>query len=400
MARTLPTYTVEIAWSGNLTGVFTLDRSTLDGTDVLAGSFGQNVFDTVSSSVKSARITRGRTSDLAVMEQGTCTLILDDPHGTYNPENPTSSLAGYLVPMRPVRVRATHLGTTYGLFYGFISKIVHDPSRSAQQTTIEAVDLFEWLNYSAPTIASTGSTTVGAAIGLLLDALEWSDPTLRSLCTGRAIPDFSADGATSPLQLIANLLQVDLGAFFIDGDGAATYLDADVRFAARSAAGTLTGIVSGALPGMDKDRIRNRWTVTRTGGVAQTAADDTSRKMYGYRDGTPIESAYLVDDNQAGTLANFLIAAHKDPRSPTRSVEVLNRDDTAIGQQLARELGDRVTFTESGGGTNIEAIVERIEHEITPPPGIHRTRYLLSKRTFDAFTLDVSTLDGTHLIGY
>jgi len=393
VARTTATPRVQVAWTGQQTGVFRLDISLLDGTDVLAGSFGNNTFDAITADVKSCTITRGRHGDAGSIEQGRCVLRLKDSTGKYNPENAASPLAGSLDTHKPLRVQADHLGTTYGLFYGFVSRIEHDPDRKAQESTIEAVDFFEWLNAAKPTIASTGATTVGAAIGLILDALEWTDPSFRALDTGRSVPDFSADGTKSGLTLIQELLQVDLGFFFVDGAGIVTYLSSDTRWKARAVDDTFSGsLVSRGKPGVDKQRIVNRQTVTRTGGVAQTSSANDGKPYY---DGSPISSGYLSSDTDALSLAQMIVALRKAGSPPVRELELWNRDDTAIAKQLGRELGDLVSFSESGGGTSLTGSIEGIAHEISSAGKLHKTTYLLTKRVLNAFTLDVSALDST-----
>lgn len=405
MARSIPTYAVSVAWSDATSGVFTLDTSTLDGSDVLAGFTGGTgtVFDDITTDVKRVACSRGRQTDLSAVEQGRCTITLKDPDGKYNPENASSPLAAYLLPMRPLRVQAWHGGTTYGIFRGFISKIEHNPRRDAQESVIQGVDLLEWLNYMRPSIASTGATTVGVAIGLVLDAIGWSDPALRDLDDGHTIPDFSADGITSTaLEIITNLLKVDLGIFFIDGDGIAVYRDTSTRFATSSAITALPeSVVSSALPSSDVAQVRNSWSVTRTGGSTQTAGDGTSQARYGIRAGTPISSSYLVSDGQAGALANFLVATFKDPQSPTTGVRIFNRTNESIGYQLGTELSDLVSLSESAGGTSLDAAdVVRLEHDIQQAGYFHVVDLLLRKRLFSGFTLDLSTLDGSDVLVY
>jgi hypothetical protein len=394
-------YSFEVAWTGNLTGVFTLDRSLLDGTDVLSSFFGGNVFDDMTERVEACRIRRGRSGDLTAIQQGSCTLLLNDTDGTFNPENPSSPLAGLLVPMRPVRARRTHLGTTYGLFYGFVSRIEHDPDLGVQQSRLECVDFFEWLSTSKPIVAATGTTTIGSAIGAILDYLEWSDPTMRALDVGMEIPNFSADGSASGLQLIQDLLAVDLGTFFVDGDGVVTYHDRDRRFAAGSVVDSFTGsYLTGVKPSTDVRNIVNRQTVERTGGVQQTVTDESSRMTYGYREGTTISSSYLSSDSQAAVLAAFKVFVQKDPRPPTRQATMSDVDDATTTKQLARELGDRISLGSLAGGTSTTAVVESIEHVFSAADGQLETTFVLSKRLVDGFTLDTSVLDGSHVLTY
>jgi hypothetical protein len=618
---TLATPTVEVAWSGVNTGAFRIGVSTIGGSDVIGGFFGQNTFDDITAVVKEVQITRGRTNDLGAIEQGTCRLILKDTQGTYNPEAITyedevladdpvifirlgeaggattaadssgngrdgtyvggvvpgqtgalrgdddsaaqfdgstgyvsvpdatalhvadtftveywirfTSLAGsstsdviskgvgellsrhvivggvaniqlvkrgsgalvtatatiadtnwhhvvqtksgatvvqyldgavvtgtvtnqtmgtttdalnlgrlatgnylngtldevavyptalsaarilahytagtrYLAkrlrPLRPVRVRATHPsvngGSAVGIFNGFTKRIEHNPHRSAQETVIECVDLFEWLNTVKPTIAATGSTTVGTVIGLLLDAAEWTDPSMRDLDTGSTIPDFSADGTQTAMALIQGLLQVDLGRFFIDGDGIATYHDRNTRFALAAAEdfAFTASEISEARPATDLERVRNRCTVTRTGGTAQTATDQTSRRLYGYRDDGELTTDYLSTDTEAMSLASFRVLLQKDPKPPTRAVKVWNKSDALIVHQLTREFGDRGTLTETAGGTSTSVVIEGLREQIRAK--VWTVDYLLSKRTYSPFTIGVSAIGGTDVVGY
>lgn len=396
-----PSYAVGVAWSGDNAGEFRLDYSALDGTDILGDEFTTLNFTNVTSVVKSISISRGRSSDLGAMQPGNCRITLRDLGGTYNPENPTSPLAGSLVPMRPVRVRATYNAVTYGLFYGFLSRLEHDPAPAVKESVLDCIDFFEWLGVSKPEIGATGSTTVGAAIGLILTAIGWTDPAMRNLDTGSSIPDFSANGSKTAQQLIQDLLTVDLGVVFVDGSGVVRYVSRENRFKRAAVAATLSGQILGSIrPSTDVSRIVNRQRVTRTGGTEQEAVDQDSRRAYGYRDGSAITSPYLSTDADAVALAGFLVLLQKDPRPPTRAIGLSNRDQTSLTQILAREIGDRVTLTESEGGTSTKAVLEGVTHDITDGGLIHRTRFLASRLPFTAFTLDASALDGTDLLTY
>lgn len=396
---TTPTYTVEVAWSGQLTGVFTIGTSTIGGSDVIAGDFGNNAFDDITDVVKELRCFRGRSNDMSIMQQGRSTIRLKDSDGTYNPENSGSSLNGYLVPMRPVRARATYSGTTYGLFHHYISRIEHDPQK--KESIIEAVDFFEWLAAAKPTVAEQTNQTVDVLIGLILDAVGWTDPNMRSLGTSSTtVPTFSLDGGTAALSAIETLLRVDRGVFFIDGDGVATYVPRNTWFANGSAVATLSGSeIIGLRTGTEKASIINGQSCTKTGNTAQTATDATSRKNYAYRDGVAIQSAYFDSDATALAVARFIVAMNKDPRSPARQVLIKNGNATQLTQQLAREIGDLVTVDESKGGTNFNGRVQAIEHIIKNDPRVHDTRFVVEKASPCVFTIGTSTLDGADIIG-
>ncbi len=396
MSRILPTYNVEIAWSTQLTGVFRLDISLLDGPDVLPGTWGNNVYDDLTGNVLSVEIRRGAISELTRVEQGECIITLTDPSGIWNPENPSSPLAGLLVDMRPVRIRATHLGVTYGLFYGFVTEIVHHASMP-KTTTIRAVDFTEWLAGLKPVISATGTTAVGAAIGLILDAAEWTDASMRSLDVGDAIPGFSADGSKSGVDLINELLVTDQGMCFVDGAGRFCYRSRASRYKRQTPVDTFdASMITQLEPALYSRNVINRQTVTRTGGIAQTATNEDSRKARGWRDGSPISSGYLVDDTQALNLAQWLVTINGSGLAPSRNAEVVNVDDASIIRQLSREMGDRVEVTALG--MSYLGTIVNVQHTISG--GVHRTRYTIARQPVMMFTLGVSLLDSSDILGY
>lgn len=634
MPRTPASVTVEVAETGALTGLFTLDESLLDGDDVLAGDFNGSVFDDLTSRDLDMEITisRGAGVDLGGINAGTSSVLLSDPDGDFNPENPNSPIADTLDVMRPERIRATHpdvfkdyeqtvlndnpsiylrlgrddiggtvahdrssggnngtyvggvtlnqsgaltgdpdtaalfdgstgyvntglttnpataaagggitvelwakpasvaasrgvlsqqdgggtgrtwlqiaagaptwqtnaggsitdsgvtavvgrsdhlvitvLGTTLsfyvngalatsstrtidsavgswliatnkllssffnvtvdefalypsalsaarvlahyqagkatggdlrtvGLYYGWLRDIEHDPDLSVRKSVLNAVDLFEWLGLVMPVIASTGPISEGAAIGLVLDAAQWTDPALRDLDTGGMLADFSADGTQSGIALITGITAVSLGLFFATGESVARYISRENRFAPQAPVATLNGsLITGVRPRKSVDQVRNRITVTREGGTPQTAVNEESRRKYGYRDMSPITSPYFVSDADALGLANLLVALYGTPRSPIREAQLINRDDESIVQQLEREIGDRVTVTEASGGTDAEGEIVGIQHRLTQASE-HRTRFLVSGTTASLafFTFDddtgASVLDGTAVL--
>lgn len=390
---------IELSLVGNNTGVFTFDSSLFDGTDVFGGTFGGDALDDITADVIEASGHRGRSSDLSGIEMGAMSLVLKDPTGKYNPRG-TQEPGIRIRPMRRIRCRLTYNGTTDGRFSGFVRRAWHNPHKSVKESYIEAVDLFTWLSRVRPTIAATGSTTVGTAIGLVLDAAEWTDAALRSLDPGSTIPDFWADGTKSALQLIQDLLAADLGLFFVDGDGVATYLDKDSRWAVHDPVATLSGdLLSGALPGVDGERIVNGITVTCAGGTPQTVTDDDSRATHGPLDGAPVNSPYLADDSHAAALASLLVALQKDPDENGLALELHNRDATAIGHQLSREVGDLVEITAAADGSieGLTGTVARIDWRIDLAGRHDTVKLTVLERVLTGFTFDESLFDGDHV---
>lgn len=397
------TYDTRIAWDSKPANAFIIGQSTLGGGDVLVGQFSATftgAYNNVSTLVRSITVDRGRDTYLENMRAGKATIVVTDRTGLFNPKNPGSALAGKVLPMRPVRVQATYSGTTYGLFYGFLQSAEHDPLDYS--TTFEAVDLFVWLSRVRPTI-TTAATTTGQAIGLILDAVGWTDMAMRDLDTGDTLPtgSFTADGTVTALDLIQGLLEAERGVCYVNGSGVFVYEDRRARVA-RTSQATFTGTMTALRPGMDLDRVRNRWTVQRTAGSPQTFTDGDSVAAYGLADGGQITTPYLATDNDALSLAGYLVSEFRDARPPARDMTLFNKTDALMKQILGRELVDRITLSEPKGNTSGDFHIERVAHEVTQAGKIHRCEWLLSERaaTGNPFIIGTSTLGGGDVLTY
>lgn len=383
------TYTVEIAWSGAQVGLFVFGFSTIGGTDVLGGGFGYFAYDNVTSDVMAVTIRRGRRDLFQAPSAGEATLNLTDADGKYDARNTASPLYGKLVPLRPVRIRATYGGVTYDLYSGYVRRISADLVRKT--ATIQCIDLFSWLARAKPVIAATGATTTGAAIGKVLDAIGFTQPAYRSLQTGDTLPDFSAAGDKTGLELINGLLVTAAGQFFISAGGVATYLD---RYAANrapraTAQSSVTNVITDAMPDVDLDTVYNRATVLRTGGVSQTYSDTPSVQQYGYSDLPKVESGYLKSDNQAASLARWLVIQRKSPQPNSRQLQLANINDATLTAQLARDIGDHIAINQTTltGDYNVVGI----EHAIASAGLAHKTVWTLEQRSSAALPIVIGT---------
>jgi len=87
------------------------------------------------------RIRRGRQTPFTRMRPSTLTLVLDNSTGNFDPDNSSGAYANDLVPMVPIRVRATHNAVTYDLFRGFVTSwTVGQQDFKDTFTTITAID--------------------------------------------------------------------------------------------------------------------------------------------------------------------------------------------------------------------------------------------------------------------
>jgi hypothetical protein len=395
-----------VSWAAYNIGLLSFDHSTFGGTDVFAVSpldaTFQGPYDDLSKLFHGYVITRGRSSNLDQVNAGALNVDIRDPTGLYNPDNPTGPLYGTLEDrLHPIKLTASYLGVTYGRFYGWVRRFHWEPQGRRGITQLECVDLFYWLDRANPTIASTGVTTTGAAIGKILDAVGAIDPALRDLDVGDTIPDFSANGTTSGLALIQGLLEAERGMFFVAANGKATYRSRASRMT-KTSSFTFVDHMAGASPGVDWDTVFDRITVKRTqNGYTAIAFDSTVVAKVGYNDLPEIDTAYLSANTQADGLAQWLLAQNTAPRPPMRDFTIDNRESALLVQQLQRELVDRITVQAARGGTSGDFHIDQISETLDGDSGRLTSKYLLSKAApGKAAQFDVADFSGAYEFVY
>ncbi len=409
MAAQTVDYALTADWDSVNLGQFVIGYSTLDGPDTFGVTFDADFtgdYADLWPYAKSVTWSRGRQTADGNVAAGGGTIVLADRDGLFNPHNLASPLAGKLKPMRPVQLTATTAvlfgpAPFYRCFYLFIRSIEHNPDPNVLETTIELIDLFDWLAMMRPVIASQGVSKVGIEIGRVLDAVYWTNPAMRLLVAGDDITGFSADGTVSALDLIASLLVIDPGGmFFIDGRGRATYKSRHTIML-QGGAVTLDGTMSALGSGTSSDNIENRATVTSTGGTAQVATNVVSSHDYGIRDGQSVETDLLFSDGHADALARELVRLKGTPDAPMWGLELKNRTTAVQAHILSRELGQRLTVSEEGGGTSGEFVIQQMSHTLSHRGKIHFATYGLTLRDDQTpFVIGTSVFDGADQLIY
>jgi hypothetical protein len=296
----------------------------------------------------------------------------------------------------------------FGVFYGFLRRAQWQSQTRACQLYFE--DLLFRLTRVYPIIPSTGPSTTGAAIGLVLDAAGWTWPEWRLLATGDAIDDFSADGSRTARNLLDDLIAAERGTIFVRGDGVFVY-ESRGQVQTRHAAWTLAA-TSPAAPtpdanledfesGIDADSILTRATVTRTdpGGiladVTWTATDALAEQRYGRGDVPAISSPYVPAAN-GQDLADDLVYSGVQG-GPPFTANVFAIDDETLNDILASALQTVVAVDDPLAGTEGDFVIQRASHILDT--GQHRTSYTLTKRAARSYALD-SQLDGPDVFRY
>lgn len=370
-------------------------------------------YDDIGGDVLGVRINRGRTDPHQPMNAGRCVLTLNDQDGKYVAGYASSPLVGaasdglgYLLPYRTLRVQVYNPddGSTTTRFYGFITRIVADPDRKT--ATIEAADALYLLTKpsTAALTVSTPGTAAFAIISLINDrftGLATGSPSLV-LVASSTYNTFAASvsiAAGQPIQNVINdLMAAEQGIVFVRKDGALVFLprhwqDQPPNNAAQS---TLTNVQVRQLgTGVDVESIRNRATVQRTGGVAQTATDTASIAAYDMADWGTLTTPYLDTDAEALNTASWIVATRKDPK-PIGYAADLDADAGSAVQaaMIARDLQDRVNIDAIRVGA-ADYFIVGIEEQMDDSRR-YTMRWLLQRRR----AADVGAIVGYSRVGY
>ena len=85
-------------------------------------------------------ISRDRASIFESLSPGRADIVLDNYTGDYSPENPNGRYYGNLRPNTDIRIRATHSGSSFYLFNGFVDRWEPNPDLSQRTTHVQATD--------------------------------------------------------------------------------------------------------------------------------------------------------------------------------------------------------------------------------------------------------------------
>jgi hypothetical protein len=150
---------------GAITDAFTLDSSTLDGTDVLDGSTD---FVDATEYVLAVAVQRGRTNQTDQFSPGTCRVLADDRASgrLFDPANTASTWYQGdfdLAPRRAIKV----LAGTAELFVGAITDldITYEQPNLSFATIISADGLVRTVTHSTHRIHTIITTDLGTSVG-------------------------------------------------------------------------------------------------------------------------------------------------------------------------------------------------------------------------------------------
>ena len=378
-----------------VTATYTVELATADGAN-------PSTFTDITAYVQSVAITRGRDDVLSQVQTGTARVTLINEDGRFSPGYTLSPLYGNVATMRAVRIRGAFAAVTYDLYYGYIQSITPVPTPSVRTCTLDLADGFAWLDL-AVTTPTYSLVATGTSIGVALDSASWP-AGLRDLATGQSTitPSYTDQSVLSQIQGIG--IDNEAGLVYMSGAGDVVFQDRHTRLKTPYTVSQGTFTDTDALVDVAAERpvrdIANEVKVTHATGSV-TVSDATSQTAKGPRR-LAINAGFL-DASTAADRASWTLSTKKDEQDRPVIGIVGNASGTLMTQALARDLSDRVTITDAGARTGINAAfhIERIEHSISNGGTLHTVRWQLSPADASGFwALDVSQLDTTTRLAY
>lgn len=339
---------------------------------------------------------------------GTARIVFVDETGQFNPANTSSPLYGKIKPMRKIRFTAEYAGVTYNLgsFYvqewNYQSPTGFDPA----YVTLACVDGFQLLNLTTITSVSGGSAgqTTAQRITSLLDAGDWPGG-MRDISTTATTTVQADDGASRSLLSACQVVEAtDLGAFYMDERGYAKFMSRNDIIVAEGDTVTAFSDVPGSgdvtYQAVEFDisdyQMINKVTVTRTGGVAQTASDTAS--IDDYFQHSRVRTGIMQTDADALNQAQMIIASRKEQgvniQLNSLTVDAYGEDDPdRVIAALNLDVFDpiQVTQTLPAGNLVTDSVIAGLTYQITPKSFL--VTFTCAQPFAVGFLLD-STVDG------
>ena len=377
------------------------------GTNILADAPSDLV--DISDMVMACSTRRGRNRILTNFEAGSATVTLNDPDSDFNPQNAAGPYYGKLLPLRKIRIysqiEVNSQIVEVDLFSGYITSYDTGFNTGVYNTStvvLQCVDGFRLLNNVStgvnPIPGATAGQLSGARVDTILDFAGF--PTsMRTTDVGNSTMQVDPGGARSVLAAIQTVEQSEFGAFFMQRDGKALFLDRNA--VSQRADGTPRVYDDLGLPtafsytnvdfAFDDQLILNDVTVTALGLTAQTVTDQDSIDKYFTKAGA--RSDILVQTNtEANDQARTLLAARKDASLRIDSIDLnlyasVSAQNTLIN--LSSDIYNLIIVEKNmSGGSSIvrELFIQGVQHDVTPDSWT--TKLLTAEPLIQAFILD------------
>ena len=327
--------------------------------------------------VMSITINRGRVRELAEFSAGSCTVVLDNQDGRFDPNNSSSPYNPNIKPGKLLRIKITDptTSTNHYLFEGNIAQwdVTYSwPNMS--YCTIRAYDALKPLSQNSVSLTTSAAAT-GTVIREILQDADWTDYDLDTGDSTLAARTFTNVNALSAIQLATNSEGIT-AKVYANKDNAVTFKSRQAIYTDSNSNTSQATFGSGNLSfekidiDFDDELVKNKISINRTGGTAQTATDSDS--ILNYNEKSYVKSDLMITSNaESLNYAQSVLSEFKDPavRCKTMTFSPLKHTDM-ITQSLARDITDRITvnFDPPGSGTTFskQLIIGGISHHIQP----------------------------------
>ena len=358
----------------------------------------------ISSVVLEVRTKRGRTRLLNDFEAGTATITVADSNGDFNPAN-TSSPYYPLLPMQKMRVkvRGSNDFSATTIWTGYLNVVSTSFSQgvaSVDRVTFQCYDAFRLLNNQIiTTVADSGVQLSGVRVNKILDQISYPNTTgAREVSTISDQTTLQADPGTSRqvLQALRTVQDSEQGAFYVNAEGALTFLGRTLVINSAKQTGVITSFddnfYSNAEVKFDDDILINNVTVTRLGGTPQNATNATSIAQYFTRTGdrtdilvqTDAESLYI-----AKTLLNVLSDVSPRIDSVTINLNKYVGSWLTVQSLLTKDLMKGISISKqmpNGSPIVVNDVISGIEWRISN--NRYDVTYYTQENTVTAFVLN------------
>ena len=348
------------------------------GTSTLAGSSVPAPIVDLTPDVRQITINRGRSIQQDTYETGTAVVRVLDPNSYFNPQNPNSPYAGYLTPLRKLRVSATVDTFSQFLFSGYTTeyRYTYPQGQEIGYVDIYCSDAFRLLQLAnIGTVADAGAgQSTGTRIGKLLDQVNFP-VNMRTIATGQS--SCQADPATNrtALNAIKNVEFSEQGALYCDGSGTIVFKSRNEVVSSIGTSAPLQFNQTTGIPyknlvfSFDDKLIINQATVTRVGGTAQFAENTASAVRY-FPHSYNVDSLVVDTDASALNIAKTYVATRAETtiRIDAMTVDLLDPavpTDAMIGLEFFRNC--QITNVQPDGSTIVKTLqVQGVNWNITP----------------------------------
>lgn len=361
----------------------------------------------------SIRRTYSRITD--TWNPGSATLTIADTTGDWNPDNTSGPYYGLIKPMRKVALEGEYASVTYPLFSGYVQSWKYTPANGADVARMEIVayDGFLLLNNAAITTVSgaTAGQTTGQRMAKILDQVGWPQG-MRDLDTGATTCQVDPGTSRTALTACQTVEETELGAFFFDWRGLATFKDRTSLAAAAATVPTVftddetlvAGITyQGVDFGLDDTLIQNAVTVQPTGLTAQTAEDAASIATY-FRHSSNRTDLLMQTTTDALQQAQTIVKARAYDELRVDSIMLdISQNAPAARTIAALDLdflsNIRVVRTAPGGPIDKTLLIHGVTHEITTNRWV--TTFQTVEPVLTGFILNSTTsgILGTSVLG-